>query len=84
MPFIFRNFTVLGRFASSAALVGGEPRRPGELAGDGCPARAQRSDRVSLPPAPGSELVGQRVEQALMSELATEMLARFDSFTTGR
>ena len=32
MPFVFRNFTVLGEFASINALIGGEPWRPGQLA----------------------------------------------------
>jgi hypothetical protein len=32
MPFVFRNFTVLGEFSSLAALIGGEPWRPAQLA----------------------------------------------------
>jgi hypothetical protein len=32
MPFVFRNFTVLGQFSSITALVGGEPWQPGQVA----------------------------------------------------
>lgn len=32
MPFVFRNFTALGEFPSIAALIGGEPWRPSQLA----------------------------------------------------
>ena len=32
MPFVFRNFTTLGEFPSIAALIGGEPWRPSQLA----------------------------------------------------
>lgn len=50
MPFVFRNFTVLGQFTSITALIGGEPWRASQLARPAENSRPAPNVVIAFPP----------------------------------